>query len=62
MTTEDCERLTVDEVRAEVARLNAMAVRAHAYRDDVLWMVIYSAAESIADGLEMHCEDLNDEL
>ena len=49
----DLERLTPEEVTAVVARLQELAERARAYGDQMLWMVLFSAADSIADGLDM---------
>lgn len=52
----DDPRLTPTEVSEEVGRLRALAQRAHDHGDSLLWMVLHSAAESVADGLEMQEE------
>lgn len=56
METTDLLRLTPAEVTEEVTRLRDLSERAHEHGDTVLWMVLHSAAESIADGLELHTE------
>jgi hypothetical protein len=56
MTTNDSSRLTAAEVTEEVNRLRDLSQRAHDHGDTVLWMVLHTAAESVADGLEFHAE------
>jgi hypothetical protein len=52
--------LQAAEVEHVVALLRGMAQRAEAQGIHVLWMVLDSAAAMIADGLEMHLEDIAD--
>lgn len=59
----DLPRLQAHEVQDVVEVLRGLSERAHAHNDRVLWMVLHCAAESIADGLEMHADlaGLNDD-
>lgn len=57
-------RLRASEVVDVVEVLRGLSERAHAHNDRILWMVLHCAAESIADGLEMHADlagDASDE-
>jgi len=58
--TADAVPLTPAEVSAQVDVLRDMSFRAHEHGDMLLWMVLHSAAESIADGLDVHLEVMSD--
>lgn len=52
----DAIRLTAGEVSDIVDELRDLAFRAQEHDDHILFMVLYSAADSIANGLELHIE------
>lgn len=52
--------VSVDEVRAVIARLVELAERAHEARQTFMWMTLHTAAESLADNLEVAQELADD--
>lgn len=52
----DAIRLTAGDVSEIVDQLRDLAFRAQEHDDGVLFMVLYTAADSIANGLELHLD------
>lgn len=52
----DAIRLTAGDVSDVVDQLRDLAFRAQEHDDNILFMVLMTAADSIANGLELHME------